>query len=437
MSESRIGLACAGGVVEGAFYEIGVVCALEEAIEGLDLTHLQIYVGVSAGAIVAACLASGIPPHVVRRAVLGQEAPDLNLRPEMLFTPALGEYVRRALELPGAAYRGLAQYLVRPADISLVGALMELGRGLPVGLFDSRPLERYLAHVFSSQGRSNSFGELPNKLRVLAVDLDTSLLTVFGEEETAHVPISRAVQASAAMPLLYPPVEIDGRYYIDGVARRTLNASEALEEGAELLFCINPIVPVNLDLDDDEGACVHPSLIDLGLPAVLSQTFRTMIHSRMRTGFKNYEYLYPDAEVVLIEPELSDHTMFFSNVFSFANRARILDHGYTATRAYLARNAGRLEPLLRRHGLTLRWSRLAGPPIPPPAEAFAPDGTTGEAVEGTRAVLERLERVLARLDAALPAAPAPAPAPDVTAPVPPGAPARAATRRRGANGGPP
>src|SRR5512135_3083197 len=149
MSEgrSKIGLACAGGVVEGAFYEIGVVCALEEVVAGLDLTNLDIYVGVSAGAIVAACLASGIPPHVIRRSVLGHEAPDLNLRPEMLFTPAYGEYLRRGLVIPAALYRGLSSYLMRASDISLVGALMELGRGLPVGLFDSAPLERYLAHV--------------------------------------------------------------------------------------------------------------------------------------------------------------------------------------------------------------------------------------------------------------------------------------------------
>ncbi len=419
MSEgrSRIGLACAGGVVEGAFYEIGVVCALEEVIEGLDLTHLDIYVGVSAGAVVAACLANGIPPHVVRRSVLGHEAPDLNLRPELLFTPAFGEYLRRGLDIPAAVYRGISRYLLRPTDISLVGALMELGRGLPVGLFDSAPLERYLAHVFSTQGRSNTFAHLPSKLRVLAVDLDTSLLTVFGEADTAHVPISRAVQASAAMPLLYPPVEIDRRWYIDGVARRTLNASEALEEGADLLFCINPIVPVDLELAGEEGTCVHPSLVELGLPAVLSQTFRTMIHSRMRTGFKNYEYLYPDAEVVLIEPELSDHTMFFSNVFSFANRARILDHGYVATKRYLVRNAARVEPLLKRHGLALRWSKLAmqAPPEPglPPA-AQAPARTMGETVADTRAVLERLERVIERLGATLPDA-ALAPAGDAVA----------------------
>ena len=48
-----VGLACAGGVVEGAFYEIGALCALEEAVDGLDLNRLSTYVGVSSGAIIA------------------------------------------------------------------------------------------------------------------------------------------------------------------------------------------------------------------------------------------------------------------------------------------------------------------------------------------------------------------------------------------------
>ena len=225
---SRIGIACAGGVVEGAFYEIGVLCALEQCIAGLELDHLDVYVGVSAGAIVASCLANGVTPNMMRRVVLGQEREDLNLRPEILFKPAYTEYVLSALKLPGSVYGAVMRHLTRPGDISLFGSLVKLGRALPVGFFDSAPLEHYLAHVFSTHGRSDSFDKLPNKLRVLAVNLDRSLLVAFGDPETAHVPISRAVRASAALPILYMPVEIDGEYYIDGVARRTLNASEAL-----------------------------------------------------------------------------------------------------------------------------------------------------------------------------------------------------------------
>jgi len=56
----RIALALAGGGPLGAIYEICVLCAIDEAMEGLDLTALHHYVGVSAGGFIAAGLANGM-----------------------------------------------------------------------------------------------------------------------------------------------------------------------------------------------------------------------------------------------------------------------------------------------------------------------------------------------------------------------------------------
>src|SRR4051794_9957864 len=88
----RIGLALAGGVLEGGFYEVGVLCALEDAIAGLDFTRADVYVGVSAGAVITSLLANGATPRQLSRAILSRaDDPLLNLRPEILFSPALGE----------------------------------------------------------------------------------------------------------------------------------------------------------------------------------------------------------------------------------------------------------------------------------------------------------------------------------------------------------
>ena len=54
----RIGLAIAGGGPIGAMYELGALRALDEACDGLDLTRLDCYVGVSSGAFFAAGLAN-------------------------------------------------------------------------------------------------------------------------------------------------------------------------------------------------------------------------------------------------------------------------------------------------------------------------------------------------------------------------------------------
>lgn len=392
----RIGVACAGGVVEGAFYEVGALCALDESVRGLDLNRLHAYVGVSAGAIMAAGLANGIRPHDMAAAVLGLRGEGLEpLRADLLLRPAAVEYGRRMLRVPLILAGALGEYVAHRGDLTLAGALSELKDALPVGFFDSRPLERYLARVLSAPGRTNDFRALDGALRIVAVNLDTSELAVFGAPGLDHVPISRAVQASTALPVLYPPVEIDGAWYIDGVARRTLNATSALDAGAELLFCINPIVPVDLR----RGGAPGEHLVNHGLPAVLSQTLRTLVHSRLRTAFRAYEHSHPHADLVLIEPEAEDPTLFFSNLFSFSNRFHVVEYGYASTRAFLLREADRLEPVLARHGLGLRMDVLRDPArrLTPHVESRpARSRHPRQALDRLDSALDRLKGVLSR-----------------------------------------
>lgn len=379
-----IGLACAGGVLEGAFYEIGVLCALEEAIEGLDLNRLDAYVGVSAGAVVVSSLANGIPARVLSRAVVGEAEAEFNLRPEHLLGSAWLAQARRLARLPLALTGSIVDYLRAPLRSSPLGALSGALEAIPLSLFDNAPLERFLRRIFTSGGRTNDFRELGTTLRIVAVNLDTAELVAFGDAATEHVPISKAVQASAALPILFSPVEIEGEHYVDGVARRTLNASQALAAGVGLLFCINPIVPIDVRAPG-QGPPLRRSLVEYGLPAVLSQTFRTIIHSRMRTGFRAYGHSFPEADLVLIEPEPSDHSMFFTNVLSFSNRRDVCEHGYQCARRFLAREAKRLRPVLRRHGLRLRTevlrdrSRVLFPDDLPEARVPAPARLTAAA----------------------------------------------------------
>ena len=49
---------------------------------------------------------------------------------------------------------------------------------------------------------------------------------------------------------------------------------------------------------------------------MLSQTFRAIIHSRMKVGMDRYRHLHPGVDVVLFEPTRDDADMFFANVFS-------------------------------------------------------------------------------------------------------------------------
>jgi hypothetical protein len=127
----------------------------------------------------------------------------------------------------------------------------------------------------------------------------------------------------------------------------------ALEAGAKLVICVNPIVPVDT-LNVPEEVAHNGRLTDLGLPTVLSQTFRTLIHSRMRVGMAAYTGRFPDRDLVLFEPQPDDYRMFFTNIFRFGSRKELCEYAYRATRRDLLRRYDELAPVFARHGVTLR-----------------------------------------------------------------------------------
>ncbi|MDX1502353.1 MAG: patatin-like phospholipase family protein [Thermoanaerobaculia bacterium] len=359
--QSKIGIALAGGGLEGAIYEIGALRAIDEAFDGIDLTDLGVYVGVSAGAFIGSNLVNGITTRQQCRAIVRQDPGQHPFTSEIFLTPAVGEIAHRMGRVPRLLWESLSKYLKNPSDRSLLDSLTRLGRALPVGVFDNEPIRAYLEKIYTLKGRTDDFRELRRPLYVVAVDLDSGEAVRFGEPGFDHVPISRAVQASSALPGIYPPVEIDGRHYVDGALVKTVHASVALDAGADLVLCVNPIVPVDTRRAVHDGVMRRGKLIDRGWPSVISQTFRTLIHSRMEAGMARYEGRYGDAEVVLIEPRRTDYRMFFNNIFSFASRKDVCEHAYRATRRDLLERKDELAPKLARHGITLRVEVLADP----------------------------------------------------------------------------
>lgn len=355
----KIGLACAGGGIEGAVYEIGALCAIDEALDGIDFSKdIDTYVGVSAGAIITACLANGVTPRQLSLAILSSE-PDVHpITPEIFFTPAISEYVKRGLSIPSYIKDAIQDYFFNPDDISMIGSFARLINVLPVGIFDNEPISEYFEKNFTMPGRTNDFRELPSKLRIVAVELDSGKTVRFGDKKTSHVPISKAVQASSALPAVYVPVCIDGKYYVDGVARRTVHASVALQEGVKMLFCLNPIVPLNSLSNPEVQSRVGKSYVEFGLPTVLSQTFRTMIYSRMKAGLKGYVKAYPEVDIALFEPRADDDKMFFNNIFSFSSRRETCEHAYQTTRTYMRENFEYLQKKFERHHITINKTIL-------------------------------------------------------------------------------
>ena len=386
----RIGIALAGGGPLGAFYELGALQALSDCVAGFDPCGLHAYGGVSSGAMLAASLANGLTPVDVGRILISNDSGREPALPGLFLRPDFAEFARRAAALPRIALGVLAQALRAPLAQSAGSLLAPLAGAVPAGLLDSSPFERYLRGLFGSGGRTNDFRRLKRRLYVVATNLNTGEAALFGEPGLDHVPISAAVQASAALPGVYSPVVIDGETYADGALLRTMHASVVLAAGTDLLFCINPLVP----FDAGTARARDVELRDLGLPVVLGQTFRALIRSRLAVGMSGYRSRYPRAEIVLLEPDRDDRRMFFTNVFRYADRGRLVDHAYDSTRRDLRRRAGELAPVLARHGLRLDTRALG-------ARGRGFQAALARAREADRQVTRRLGAVLDRLESAL------------------------------------
>ena len=355
----RTALALAGGGPLGAIYEIGALCALDEALPDLDFNAFDHYVGVSAGGFIVAGLANGLTPRQLCESFIEDRPTADGFDPAWLMTPAWQEFGGRLQRLPGLVASTLWAWGAEGR--SLGHAAERLGAALPTGLLDNEAIHRQIAHLFSQPGRSNDFRQLRAQLTLVATELDTGEAAPFGRPGWDHVPISRAIQASAALPGLFPPVAIDGKHYVDGALKKTLHATVALDQGVDLLLCLNPLVPFHAEPPSapaGNGRQRIPSLIEGGFPAVMSQTFRSMIHSRLELGFKQYERSYPDTDIVLIEPDQRDAELFFANTFSYRQRREMAEHAYQQTRQMLRDRQALLAPKLARHGLRIDFGAL-------------------------------------------------------------------------------
>lgn len=362
-------MALSGGGPLGAIYEIGAMCALEESLDGLDFTQLHHYVGVSAGGFIVASLANGITPRELCASFIENDStPSETFDPSWLLEPAYGEFAKRGMLLPGLLLSALWHMTL--GRKSIVHALERLGPALPTGVFSNRQVDTQLARLFSREGRTNDFRKLKTKLTLVATNLDSGEPAPFGRPGWDHIPISKAVQASSALPGLFPPVQIADQYFVDGALKKTMHASVALEDGVDLMICLNPLVP--FDATAPQAAKVMqqglpsekraiPRIVDGGLPAVLSQTFRSLIHSRMELGMKQYEHSYPHTDIILIEPDHRDPELYLANTFSYAQRRHLAEHAYQQTRQMLRSRKTGLSAKLGRHGISLNHEVLDDP----------------------------------------------------------------------------
>jgi NTE family protein len=207
-------LVLGGGGITGIAWEVGLLRGLQEA--GVDLTDADTVIGTSAGSVVGAQLTTGTTLADMYAAQLADPAGEIGavfgkvtmLRYAALVLAPGGDTTKR---------RRLGQASVRAARKP--GAVPEHERVQVIR-------ERIPTHLWPDRD-----------LRITTVDADTGEFVVLDQHGPAD--LVQAVASSCAVPLVWPPVTVDGRRYVDGGARSSTNADVA--EGADRVVVLAPL----------------------------------------------------------------------------------------------------------------------------------------------------------------------------------------------------
>ena len=367
-ASGRRALVLCGGGITGAMYEVGVLAAVDDflgATRGeptLSSTGFDVYVGISAGAFVATALCGGISPRRLAAAVLGdpqerglvpQKRSDL-FRFEPLRAARYG--LRFGGAMLGAAWR-VARGSMSPGEVA-----GQLVAATPPGVFSLRPYERFLQRFLREQGLPQKLNAMPHELFIPVNDLDSGHRVVLGGPgpgALAEAGIAEAICASSAIPMVFEPVRVGGRDYLDGGTGKADHVDVALKRGAELVLVINPMVPIAHDPGAGSGLLgTHDRLRDHGMLTVYDQTMRMAIKARLHQGLRRWQAEYPKATILLLEPDERDADMFLQNPMNFDARVQILRYGYQSAAIQLRARRGLFESMCQRHNLHGDVARL-------------------------------------------------------------------------------
>ena len=360
MKSGKSALVLAGGGLTGAVYEIGALRAIDDLLVDRTVNDFDIYVGTSAGALVAAMLANGITPDTMLQVMNGSDPDVRPIDRRDLFNLSRHDLLRSGLKLPQKVLSAWSLYLRNRSDMTLFDFVWSLLEVLPSGLYDSMALERYLRHALKTMGYPNRFDQLERTLYIIATNLDDGERAVFGPTHQDDLPLSLAVAASSAMPLFYKPVSIDGNEYVDGGLRGNASLDLAIEEGATLVVCINPIVPFdNSEQHATLFGSVDDHLSDRGIQAVSSQMLSILLHSGLHYHVKQLRRRHRDVDIILIEPRADDDIMHFHNIMRYSARLTIARHGFETVTLDLAEDFAHYEQILARHDIPVSRRLLA------------------------------------------------------------------------------
>ena len=237
----RVGLVLGAGGVIGGSWLMGALEALE-AETGWHATDAEQIVGTSAGAVIGALAAAGVPPEYMSAYAAGEVLDGVAEAEARAAATAAATAERAsagAYQLQWAfppigpgSWRLAMSTLLQPHRYSPAALL---AGWLPRGFISTAPI-RGVVETFVGE-------DWPAQTRFWAVaaDYGTGGRVAFGREDAPRATVAEAVAASCAIPGFYHPVRIDGRRYVDGGICSVSNLDLLCDEGLDLVICLNPM----------------------------------------------------------------------------------------------------------------------------------------------------------------------------------------------------
>ncbi|MFI5636771.1 patatin-like phospholipase family protein [Streptomyces goshikiensis] len=204
-------LVLGGGGVLGGAWAIGLLAGLAEA--GIDLSRADTLIGTSAGSVLGARLASGVTAGELYAEQLSDAG-----RVEVGVTP--GQTARFLVAALGS----------RDPDRSV----RRLGRAALASRTVAEPAVHEAIAVLLGGVRDWPAGR---DLRLTAIDAETGEQVVF--DAGSGVTLPEAVAAGCAVPVVWPPISLAGRRWMDGGSRSTANLH--LARGHRRVVAIAPV----------------------------------------------------------------------------------------------------------------------------------------------------------------------------------------------------
>jgi len=396
--QAKVALVLAGGALTGGAFKLGGLKALDDFLINRKVTDFDLYVGLSAGALLAAPLAAGVGPSEMLRALDGTSVQFSRFRPGDFYHLNADELMKKPLEylldvmtyVPGILLDVVAEMpelaeSIRPAlgvfrkhpslgalqDVAapIVGAFLSRRFPmphyyLPSGMFDNATIEAYLRKNLEHNGLPNDFRSFyrhtEKELYITAMNLDTAERVVFGYDEDTSLTVAEAVQASTALPAFYKPARLNGVDYVDGGVRRTASIDVAIEHHADLIICYNPFRPFSNRVTHryipEKGKFVTEGtrLADQGIITVLNQVFRTLLHSRLQYGLRQYQD-DPNftGDIIVVEPTEHDTQFFAMNPLAFWEGPRAGRHGYVSVTQSIETHYDVVKQILQSYGILM------------------------------------------------------------------------------------